>query len=70
MKKLKLNKETIATLNNNQMEEIQGGLFKSRWLCGKKTSKTYECSSERTCFCHSTAPSDEAPGEVNEQGPM
>lgn len=43
--KLSLNKETIAKLNDNQMNNIQGGQGSSLTVCG------YNCPSHRGATC-------------------
>ncbi|UTW60623.1 class I lanthipeptide [bacterium SCSIO 12741] len=70
MKKLKLKKETIATLSNHQMEVVHGGLFKSRFLCRKKQTMPPGCPSERTCFCGITPSEDHSSDQSMGDGPI
>jgi natural product precursor len=48
-KKLQLNKETIANLNEKEMNQIYGGLQNTISNCNRNSCKGIECMSNNFC---------------------
>lgn len=52
-KKLFLNKQTVATLAQDQMNQVYGGTLPTEMYC--KTTRDYPCPTDVTCRCSALA---------------